>query len=69
MAKESRTMNFLKHNLFNTSGQVKESAYLMMVWPQLEYTSHLWDPYHVGKYCGTTNDTTKSSMLGDEWLW
>ena len=26
----------------------KESAYLTMVRPQLEYTSDVWDPHHVG---------------------
>ena len=39
VAKASRTLNFLKCNLSNTSRQVKESAYLMMVRPQLEYAS------------------------------
>ena len=47
MAKASRTLNFLKRNLSNTSRQVKESAYLAMVRPQLEYASDVWDPYHV----------------------
>ena len=26
----------------------KESAYLAMVRPQLEYASDVWDPHHVG---------------------
>ena len=47
VAKASRTLNFLKRNLSNTSRQVKESAYLTMVRPQLEYASDVWDPYHV----------------------
>jgi len=28
--------------------QDKESVYLTMVEPQLEYASAVWDPYHVG---------------------
>jgi len=54
VAKASRTLNFLKCNLHvshtnlsNTSRQVKESAYLTMVRPQLEYASDVWDPNHV----------------------
>ena len=46
--KASRTLNFLKRNLNKCSKQVKESAYLTMVRPQLEYASAVWDPYHVG---------------------
>jgi len=39
VAKASKTLNFLKRNLSNTSRQIKESAYLTMVRPQLEYAS------------------------------
>ena len=46
--KASRTLNFLKRNLNKFSKQVKESAYLTMVRPQLEYASAVLDPYHVG---------------------
>ena len=46
--KAARTLNFLKRNLNKCSKQVKESAYLTMVRPQLEYASAVWDPYHVG---------------------
>ena len=46
--KASRTLNFLKRNLNKCSKQVKESAYLTMVRPQLEYASAVWDPYHIG---------------------
>ena len=46
--KASRTLNFLKRNLNKCSRQVKESAYLIMVRPQLEYASAVWDPYQIG---------------------
>ena len=44
----SRTLHFLKRNLNKCSSQVKESAYLTMVRPQLEYASDVWDPHQVG---------------------
>ena len=48
VTKASRTLNFLKRNLNKCSSQVKESAYLTMVRPQLEYASNVWDPHQVG---------------------
>ena len=44
----SKTLNFLKRNLNKCSEQVKESAYLTMVRPQLEYASDVWDPHQTG---------------------
>ena len=38
----------MKHNLSKCSSQVKESVYLTMVRPQLEYASDVWDPYYDG---------------------
>ena len=46
--KASTTLNFLKCNPNKCSSQVKESAYLTMVRPQLEYASAVCDPYHIG---------------------
>ena len=46
VSKATRTLNFLKHNLSNCSREVKESAYLTMVRPQMEYASAVWDPYY-----------------------
>ena len=37
ITKVSRTLNFIKCNLSKCVSQVKESAYLMIVRPQLEY--------------------------------
>ena len=45
-SKATRTLNFLKRNLSNCSRKVKESAYLTMVRPQMEYASAVWDPHH-----------------------
>ena len=45
VTKASKTLNFLKRNLNKCSKQVKESAYLTMVRPQLEYESDVWDPH------------------------
>ena len=44
----SRTLNFIKRNLSKCSSQVKESAYLTMVRPQLEYASDVLDSHYVG---------------------
>ena len=48
VTKASRTLNFIKRNLSKCSSQVKESAYLMMIRPQMEYASDVWDPHCVG---------------------
>jgi len=45
-SKATRTLNFLKRCLSNCSRKVKESTYLTMVRPQMEYASALWDPHH-----------------------
>ena len=44
--KASNTLNFLKRNLSDCSPNVKASAYLTMVRPQMEYVSVIWDPYY-----------------------
>ena len=48
VTKASRALNFIKHNLSKCLSQVKESVYLTMVRPQLEYASDVWDPHYVG---------------------
>ena len=48
VTKAFKTLNFLKRNLNKCSKQVKESAYLTMVRPQLEYASDVWDPHQTG---------------------
>ena len=44
--KASNSLNFLKRNLSDCSPNVKASAYLTMVRPQMEYASVIWDPYY-----------------------
>ena len=46
VSKVTRSLNFLKRNLSNCSREVKESAYLTMVRPQMEFASAVWDPYY-----------------------
>jgi len=46
--KASRTLNILKHNLNNCASKVKESAYVTMFRPHLDYAFDVWDPHHVG---------------------
>ena len=42
ITKASRALNFIKrNNLSKCSSQVKESVYLMMIRPQLEYASNV----------------------------
>ena len=43
--KASKTLNFIKRNLYKCSTSVKASAYLSLVRPLLEYASTIWDPY------------------------
>ena len=38
----------IRSHLSKCSSQFKESAYLTMVRPQLEYAYDVWDPYYVG---------------------
>ena len=45
--KASRTLNFIKQNLYMCSKEVKEIAYLTLVRPCLEYASSIWDPYQL----------------------
>ena len=45
--KASRTLNFIKRNLYLCTKEVKEIAYLTLVRPCLEYASSVWDPYQL----------------------
>ena len=63
----SRTLKFIKCNLSKCSSQVKESAYLTMVRPQLEYASDVWDPHYVGDIMEL--EKVQWRAAGVEWLW
>ena len=46
-SKASRTLNFIRRNLSKCSIEVKESAYLTLVRPCLEYAACVWDPHQL----------------------
>ena len=45
VAKASRTLNFVKRNLYCCPPDAKASAFKALVHPQLEYESAVWDPH------------------------
>ena len=45
--KASRTLNFIKQNLYMCTKEVKETTYLTLIRPCLEYASSIWDPYQL----------------------
>ena len=47
MNKASKTLNFLRHNLYKCFEAVKASANLTIVRPFLGYASLVWDPHHI----------------------
>ena len=44
-AKASKTVNMARRNLYSCSQKIKESAYISLVQPTLEYAQTVWDPY------------------------
>ena len=47
-AKASRTLVFVRRNVYNCPLEVKSLAYTSLIRPQLEYASAAWDPYLIG---------------------
>ena len=45
VAKASRSLGFLRRNLYQCPEKVKEQAYIALVRPILEYSCAVWDPY------------------------
>ena len=43
-AKASRTVRFLRRNLYNYTNELREATYCTLVRPTLEYASAFWDP-------------------------
>lgn len=43
--KATKTLNFLRRNIYFCTREAKSLAYLSLVRPQLEYSSAAWDPY------------------------
>ena len=45
--KANRSLNFLRHNLSKCSSNVKQNAYITIIWHcYIEYAACVWDPYH-----------------------
>ena len=62
-AKATRTLGFLRRNLAFASRQTKETAYKILVWPQLEYASPIWHPYLKAQ----TQQTEKVQRTAARW--
>ena len=43
--KASRTLNFIRRNVYHCSPEAKHLAYTSLIRPQLEYAVAAWDPY------------------------
>ena len=48
VTKANRTLGFVRRNLKAAPKQVRSQAYLMLVHPNLEYCSSVWDPHYQG---------------------
>ena len=46
-AKATRSLNFLRHCLYNASSLIKSSVYKCVVCPTLEYACPVWHPYTI----------------------
>ena len=44
-SKANKTLNMARRNLYGCSQKIKESAYISLVRPTLEYAQTVWDPY------------------------
>ena len=44
-AKATRTLNFVRRNIYHCRPEVKSLAYTSLIRPHLEYASAAWDPY------------------------
>ena len=40
-----RSLGFIKRNLYSCSKPIKQTAYLALVRPRLEYSNSIWDPH------------------------
>ena len=45
-SKANKVLGLLRRNLYSCSPFAKETSYLSLVRPKLEYCSSIWDPYH-----------------------
>ena len=47
VSRATKTLNFIRCNLYKCSREVKTSAYISIVCPLMEYASIVWDPYQI----------------------
>ena len=47
VSRATKTLNFLRRNLYKCSREVKASAYISIVRPLMEYASIVWDPCQI----------------------
>jgi len=45
ISKATRTLNFMKRNLYKCSPETKSTAYTSLIRPLLVYGAAVWDPY------------------------
>ena len=45
-SRANSVFDLIKRNLWNCPKSVKETAYMMLVRPKLQYACGAWDPYH-----------------------
>ena len=45
-ATANKQLGFIRRNLFSCTKEIKQTAYIALVRPHLEYASSVWDPYH-----------------------
>ena len=45
VSKASRSLNFVRRNLYRCNSKIKELSYMIFVRPLLEYAPAAWDPH------------------------
>ena len=45
VSKASKTLNFVRRNVYRCISRIKELSYITLVHPLLEYAMAAWDPY------------------------
>ena len=63
-AKANKTLNMARRNLYSCSQKIKESAYISLVRPTLEYAQTVWDPYQHSHI-----DQVESKKSGSLCIW
>jgi hypothetical protein len=45
--KATRTLNFVRHNIYSCTPECRSLAYISLVRPLMEYACPAWDPYRI----------------------